>query len=267
MRRFLVCAIISFLFISVDRQSRDYLDPLRSTISLLVSPIQFFVDFQMISVRFIGNYFEAKNNLINTVAELHAENLLLGAKAQRYSALKRENGRLRMLLGSPMVVDEELILARILAIETKSGLKQVVVDKGSNTGAYVGQALLDLTGVLGQIISVSSYSSTVLLVTDRKHALPVEINRNGLRAVAVGSESPNSLSLLYVPADAELVTGDLVISSGLGGKFPGGYPVGKIIRFARTPGESFAEVIVEPSADLSRSREVLLVSSDINSEE
>jgi len=265
MRRFLVCAIISFLFISVDRQSRDYLGPLRSTVYLVVSPIQFFVDIQMSSVRFIGNYFETKNNLINTVAKLHTENLLLGAKAQRYSALKRENARLRMLLGSPVVVDEEITLARILAIETKSGLKQVVVDKGSNTGAYVGQALLDLSGVLGQIISVSSYSATVLLVTDPRHALPVEINRTGLRAVAVGGEGSNNLSLLYVPADADLVTGDLIISSGLGGKFPGGYPVGKIVRFAKTPGEPFAEVIVEPSADLSRSREVLLVSSNISS--
>ena len=171
-----------------------------------------------------------------------------------------------MLLGSPVIVDEKIILARILAIETKSGFKQVVINKGTKTGAYVGQALLDLAGVLGQIKSTTAYAANVLLITDPSHALPVEVNRTGLRAVAVGSETSNLLSLRYVPVDAELKVGDLIISSGLGGKFPGGYPVGKIIKFARTPGESFAEVTVEPSADLSRSREVLLVSSDSTGE-
>ena len=265
MRRFLVCAIISFLLISVDRQS-NYLNPLRSALAFMVSPVHYFVDFQVTTIAFMGDYFETKNSLIGSVKKLETQNLVLGAKAQRYSALERENARLRMLLGSPVIVDEEIILARILAIETKSGLKQVVIDKGSKTGAYVGQALLDLSGVLGQIRSTTSYASNVLLITDPRHALPVEVNRTGLRAVAVGSETSNHLSLLYVPVDAELKVGDLIISSGLGEKFPGGYPVGRVVRFLKTPGESFAEVTVEPSADLSRSREVLLVRSNVPGE-
>lgn len=265
MRKFLVCAIISFLLISVDKQS-DYLNSIRSALSIVVSPVHYFVDFQVAAVSFVGDYFEKKKTLIESARILRTQNLKLSAKAQRYSALERENARLRMLLGSPVIVDEKIILARILAIETKSGFKQVVIDKGTKTGTYVGQALLDPSGVLGQIRTTTAYTSNVLLITDPSHALPVEVNRTGLRAVAVGSETSNLLSLRYVPVDAELKVGDLIISSGLGGKFPGGYPVGKIIRFARTPGESFAEVIVEPSADLSRSREVLLVSSDSTGE-
>ena len=265
MRRFLVCAILSFLLISVDRQS-DYLNPVRTVLSVAISPIHYFVDFQVLAISFAGDYFEKKRSLIESAKRLRTQNLKLSAKAQRYSALERENVRLRMLLGSPVIVDEKITLARILAIETKSGFKQVVINKGTKTGAYVGQALLDLSGVLGQIRSTTAYTSNVLLITDSSHALPVEVNRTGLRAVAVGRETTNFLSLRYVPVDAELKVGDLIISSGLGGKFPGGYPVGKIIRFARTPGESFAEVTVEPSADLSRSREVLLVSSDSTGE-
>ena len=126
---------------------------------------------------------------------MKTQNLKLSAKAQRYSALKRENARLRMLLGSPVIVDEKITLARILAIETKSGFKQVVINKGTKTGAYVGQALLDLAGVLGQIKSTTAYAANVLLITDPSHALPVEVNRTGLRAVAVGSETSNVLSL------------------------------------------------------------------------
>ena len=266
MPRFLVCAIISFLFISIDRQS-SYLDPLRSTLSIVVSPVQLIVDFQINVVRSVGDYFQSKSQLMNIVEKMRDENLLLSAQAQRYSALKRENARLRDLLDSPVVVDEKIILARILAIETKSGLKQVVVDKGLNTGAYIGQALLDVSGVLGQVSAISAYSSTVLLITDPRHALPVEINRTGLRAVAIGDETSNLLSLSYIPADADLSVGDLVVSSGLGGRFPGGYPVGKVVRYVKTPGESFIEVTVEPSADLRRSREVLLVSSEVSQED
>ena len=265
MRRFLVCAILSFLTISVDKQS-SYLNPIRSVISVVVSPVHYFVDFQVATISFASDYFEQKKTLIESAKSLRTQNLKLSAKAQRYSALERENARLRTLLGSPVIVDEKIILARILAIETNSGFKQVVINKGAKTGAYVGQALLDVSGVLGQIRSTSAYASNVLLITDPSHALPVEVNRTGLRAVAVGSETSNVLSLRYVPVDAELKVGDLIISSGLGRKFPGGYPVGKIIRFAKTPGEPFAEVTVEPSADLSRSREVLLVSSDASGE-
>ena len=142
MRRFLVCAILSFLTISVDQQSR-YLNPIRSVISVVVSPVHYFVDFQVATISFASDYFEQKKTLIESAKSLRNQNLKLSAKAQRYSALERENARLRTLLGSPVIVDEKIILARILAIETNSGFKQVVINKGTNCLLYTSPSPRD----------------------------------------------------------------------------------------------------------------------------
>ena len=258
--RLVVCAVISFLCISVDRQS-NYLNPVRETLSFVVYPIQLAVDLQMGLAETISSYLKKQKTLMSDLEKLRTENLQLSVRAQRYSAVKRENSRLRDLLDFPVVPNQRTIVANILSIDTKSGSQQIVVNKGENTGAQIGQAMIDVHGVIGQVIKVGPYSSVGLLITDPKHSIPVELNRTGLRAVVTGIDESKKLSLSFVPIDADVVAGDLVVSSGLGNRFPSGYPVGTIKSVARVNGESFADISVEPISDLTFSREVLLVGS------
>lgn len=264
--RLVVCAVISFLCISVDRQS-NYLNPVRETLSFVVYPIQLAVDLQIGLTETISSYLKTQKTLMNDLEKLRTENLQLSVRAQRYSAVKRENSRLRDLLDFPVVPDQRTIVANILSIDTKSGSQQIVVNKGENTGAQVGQAMVDVHGVIGQVIKVGPYSAIGLLITDPKHSIPVELNRTGLRAVVTGIDESKKLSLSFVPIDADVVTGDLVVSSGLGNRFPSGYPVGTIKSVARVEGESFADISVEPISDLTFSREVLLVGSPSQNQE
>ena len=264
--RLVVCAVISFLCISVDRQS-NYLNPVRETLSFVVYPIQLAVDLQIGLTETISSYLKTQKTLMNDLEKLRTENLQLSVRAQRYSAVKRENSRLRDLLDFPVVPDQRTIVANILSIDTKSGSQQIVVNKGENTGAQVGQAMVDVHGVIGQVIKVGPYSAIGLLITDPKHSIPVELNRTGLRAVVTGIDESKKLSLSFVPIDADVVTGDLVVSSGLGNRFPSGYPVGTIKSVARVKGESFADISVEPISDLTFSREVLLVGSPSQNQE
>jgi len=134
-----------------------------------------------------------------------------------------------------------------------------VINKGQREGAYYGQPVVDADGVMGQIIHVGPFSSTVLLITDPSHALPVQINRNGLRAIAVGTGLDSILLLENLPTNADIRKGDLVVSSGLGHRFPQGYPVGVVEDIQLEPAEPFAKVVVTPSAHPGQSREVLLV--------
>jgi rod shape-determining protein MreC len=201
----------------------------------------------------------SRYKLIGENERLKAQNLMLSTRAQRYSALERENERLRGLLDSSVVFDQQVIVADVLAIETSPSARQVVVDKGSSQGVFVGQALLDAYGVVGQVSHVGPFSATALLITDVRHALPVLINRNGLRAIAVGGERSNELNLSFISTNADIKLGDLVVTSGLGRRFPAGYPVGSIKDVSIEPGASFTTVVVEPSAKVGHSREVLLI--------
>jgi rod shape-determining protein MreC len=137
--------------------------------------------------------------------------------------------------------------------------ERVLVDKGAGDGVYVGQAVLDSGGVFGQVARVGQLTSEVILVSDAAHAIPVQINRNGLRTVAVGTGDTNRLKLPYLPTSADVVAGDLLVTSGLGGGFPAGYPVGTIAEVKRDPAQSLADVDVKPAAALDRSRELLFV--------
>ena len=137
--------------------------------------------------------------------------------------------------------------------------ERVLVDKGAHDGVFVGQAVLDAGGVFGQVARVGQLTSEVILVSDATHAIPVQINRNGLRTVAVGTGDTNRLKLPYLPTSADVIAGDLLVTSGLGGGFPAGYPVGTVAEVKRDPAQSLADVDVKPAAALDRSRELMFV--------
>jgi len=178
---------------------------------------------------------------------------------QKLAALEVENIRLRELLDSSFEVGEKVLIAELMSVNLDPYKHQVVINKGELHDVYPGQPLVDADGVMGQIVHAGPYSSTAILITDTSHAIPVQVNRNGLRTIALGSGSINRLELPYIPNSADIRPGDLLTTSGLGGRFPPGYPVATVETVEHDPGSAFASVNATPLAHLNSSREVLLV--------
>ncbi|MSR14854.1 MAG: rod shape-determining protein MreC [Gammaproteobacteria bacterium] len=256
--RFITSVVLSFFLISVDHQHRHFA-ALRSGLTALVYPIQYAVSLPVRAVDSVAENLSTRSRLVNENQGLRSENLLLRSRSQKFAALESENARLRALLDSSGELGEEVVVADILAIETRSAMRQIVINKGSRQHVYVGQPIADAHGIVGQVFDVSTFSSSVILITDSRHSIPVRINRNGLRAIATGGENEDELILSYIPNNADIRVGDLVVSSGLDHRFPAGYPVGEVEHVDTTPSESFARISVKPSAHIGRAREVLLV--------
>lgn len=254
----MVFAVLSILLMVVDHH-QGHLKIIRSALSTLVYPIQYVVNLPIEMTEWVSNSLVTHNSLLKENDRLKQERLLLSSKLQRYEVLETENRRLRELLESSFRINDKVLVAELIAVELQSFRRQVVINKGLREGAYDGQPIVDSAGIMGQIVHVGPFSSTVLLITDPNHALPVQVNRNGLRAIAVGTGQNDKLLLEHLPNNADIRAGDLIVSSGLGRRFPSGYPVGQIEKISRDPGEPFAKVMIKPSAQLSQSREVLMV--------
>jgi len=163
------------------------------------------------------------------------------------------------MLSARPKLGELVLVAEILEIDLDPFKQQVILNKGAAKDVYVGQPIIDAWGVMGQVTHLGERSSTALLISDPSHAIPVQVIRSGLRSTAFGTGNSQLLELRYIPHNADLEVGDQIFTSGLGGRFPPNYPVGRIVSIERPAGESFASVIAEPMAHLDRSREVLLV--------
>jgi len=209
-----------------------------------------------------SEFFQTRDQLKQENAKLINTHRLSNIRLQKLQGLERENMRLRELLGSSFRLSERVLVAELLAVDLDPFLQQVVIDKGKNSGVFVGQSVLDATGVMGQVTAVDPFSSRVVLLTDPSHAIPIQINRNGLRAVVTGRGLGEDLIVQYLPYNADVRVGDLLITSGLGGRFPTGYPVGTVVSIDLPVGQAFADIRVKPAAHLSTSREVLLVLSN-----
>lgn len=236
-----------------------HLESLRSTLSVVVYPIQYLVQLPVRFFQWAGEILETEHTLLLDNQHLRAEQLLLNSRLQKYEVLEMENQRLRKLLESSTKLRERVVIAELLDVDLQHFRHTVLINKGERAGVYDGQTIVDAGGIMGQVVHVGPFSSTVLLITDPSHAIPVQINRNGLRGIAVGTGASRSLQLEYLPNNADIQQGDLIISSGLGNHFPAGYPVGVVTEIKLDPGGPFARVKVTPSARLEQSREVLLL--------
>lgn len=254
----MTCVVLSFLMISMDHK-HQHLSMLRTGLGMVIYPIQYVVSLPVRAVDAMAENLASRSQLLVDNARLRQENLLLRSRVQRFAALESENRRLRGLLDATSDLGEEVMVADVLAIETQAAKRQIVINKGSLQHIYAGQPVADAHGILGQVAEVGRFSSTAILITDARHAIPVQINRNGLRAVASGGEANDELSLNFIPNNADVAVGDLVVSSGLDHRFPAGYPVGEVIAIDDVPSEQFARIRVRPAAHVGRSREVLLV--------
>lgn len=256
--RFLLLAIAACVLMVVDRRTA-YLEGVRDAASLAVYPVQIIVDAPLRAWRWAATSLAERADLLEENRRLKREQLHASARLQRLAALEAENARLRELLESTARVSDRVLVAEILAVDLDPYRQRFNVNRGSLDGAYVGQALLDANGVIGQLVDVSPMSAEAVLITDADHAVPVIVNRNGLRTIAIGTGDASRLRLPYVTNSADVEVGDLLLSSGLGGVFPAGYPVGRVLEVKRRPGQSFADIIAEPAAALDRDRQVLLV--------
>lgn len=235
------------------------MEAVRSALSVVVYPLQYLVNLPVEVGQWLSKSLITRQALVEENARLRRENLLLRLRSQKFAALQAENSRLRELLESSMEAGERALLANVLAVETDPSTRQIVLDKGSQQGVYLGQPIVDAHGIMGQVVHVGPFSSTGMLITDVSHALPVRINRNGLRAIAIGTAAGNTLELSYVPINADVRENDLIVSSGLDGRFPPGYPVGQVTRIELDSGAPFAKITAVPTAQLSRAYEALLV--------
>ncbi|WP_091960766.1 rod shape-determining protein MreC [Marinospirillum celere] len=231
----------------------------RSWMSLVVTPIQWAADVPGRTWGWAVDTLANRNLLLEENRELKSQALVLAERSQTMSAVVAENVRLRELLNAAQRSELDFITGELIGVNYDPFSQQVVINRGRQDGAYIGMPVVDASGVMGQLISVSPYTSRLLLISDTNHALPVQVNRNGLRFVAQGSGRANLLRLDHVPETADIREGDLLVTSGLGDRFPFGYPVARIERVSHQRGEPFMDVEARPLAQLDRSRYVLLL--------
>lgn len=250
--------MLSALLITLESSTRT-LDPARSFIGSLVSPIYVVAESPYLLTDAVGDVLASREQLQQRNRELERRVLELSQVSQQYVALKAENDRLRELLGSQGRLPYEVMIAELVGVIPDPNTFQIIIDKGADAGISVGQAVLDAEGLFGQVVEVNRFTSRVLLLIDHNHAVPVRINRNGVRSIAGGTGEISNLVLENVAISADIVEGDLVETSGLGGRFPPGYPVGTVASVVVEPTSAYAQVLVRPTALLDRSRHVLVI--------
>ena len=254
----MVAVLLSITLMAVDHRYQ-HLETVRSGLAVITYPLYLLADLPNTLSRWLGEAFASRNQLARDNERLHAENLELRGLLQKFDTLETENRRLRDLLGSSIKVGDRVLIAELSSVDLDPYKQQISINRGQTAGVYEGQAVVDAHGVVGQVTHTTPFSATVLLVSDVSHAMPVEVLRSGLRTIAVGTGLSSQLDLPYLPNDADIQPGDLLVSSGLGGKFPAGYPVAEVAAVRRLPEQPFAQVTARPKAHLDRSREVLLV--------
>jgi len=261
--RVLVCVALSVLLMVIDHRE-NHLDTVRKTIGAVVYPIQIVVDAPFRFWDWITENTAERNELQLEVGRLEAERLLTRAELLQLTALRAENDRLRDLLDARPRSRDEIRVAEIMAVDANPYRHSFVIDIGERDGVYTGQAIIDANGVIGQVLEAGLTTSQAILISDPSHALPVEVSRNGLRTIANGTGEFDRLDLPFLPNNADIRPGDVLVTSGLGGAFPAGYPVAVVGSVNRIPQAPFADITAVPAAALDQVREVLLIwSADV----
>ncbi|OZB03369.1 MAG: rod shape-determining protein MreC [Idiomarina sp. 34-48-12] len=235
------------------------MQPVRSFLSTLVAPVQYLAVLPEQVLDRLVYLSTTRTTLREENNALKQELQELQMAVQRLNFLENENDRLRQLLGSEIRQASRRMAAEVVAVATDPFSHQVVINKGSANGVYEGQPVLDNRGILGQVMSVGRGTARVLLISDQSHALSLRAERNDIRVLARGTGDLQRLDLMYIPHSSELQVGDKLMSSGLGGVYPEGYPVAEITEINRDERLQYARVSAQPFAQLDRIRTVLLL--------
>lgn len=253
----LLLMLVSMSLVFTDHQG-DHLLSVREALATALSPLVWVAQ-TPVRAGLVAERLQSRESLEQENQALQTTLLQLQARLQRLESIEAENQRLRELLASSEALDEKVLIAEIIDINQDPYRHQITLNKGRRDGVYRGQALIDAYGVLGQVLEVSQRHARAILITDPDHGIPVEINRTGLQTIAVGSGDGAGLRLPFLPTNVDIREGDLLVSSPLGGRFPPGYPVGRIHSLRNTPGAHFLEARAHPSAQLNQGRQALLV--------
>jgi rod shape-determining protein MreC len=256
--RLVLLGALSVSIMTLDHRF-DHLRFVREQIGLLIYPLQVLVDLPARFGTWGASAISSRKTLLDENERLRNESTLMQAQLQKMAALETENARLRDLLGSSSKVGDSVLVAELISVDLDPYRQQVLINKGARDNVYKGQPVIDASGVLGQIIHPGTFTSTALLISDPSHALPVQVDRTGLRTIVTGTGNPDRLELRFIPTTADIEVGDAVFTSGLGGRFPPNYPVAMVASVERPRGQAFARVFATPTARIDRSREVLLV--------
>lgn len=237
----------------------DHVSGIRSALATAITPVLYVASVPTSLYNWFTDTVASRAELQRENEQLKHEQFSYRTQLQRLTALEAENARLRGLLSSARKTRGKRMIAEVINVDLEPTEQQVLINKGSNDGVYEGQVVLDAFGVLGQVTEVAATTARVLLLTDSRHAIPVRVERTGFNAIAEGTGAMNRLRLNFVPNTTDIREGDLLVSSGLGERFPDGYPVGQIEVIRRDTGEAYAEIDVVTAARMERSGEVMLL--------
>lgn len=259
--RFSVYALIALALMYFDQRGH-WSERIRYGLLGAAYPIQVMVSSPGSAWRWLTDSWRSRASLQAENAQLRAQQRELQLAVLREQALETENATLRELRQALPPLVRKWQLAEVISVETDLLRQRLIINRGSTAGVFVNEAVIDGQGVLGQVARVGPWSAEVILVTDPEHAVPVQLTRNGLRTIAIGSGNSGELLLRDLAANSDVKSGDLLVSSGLGGVFPAGYPVGKIIGVSRAANQPLAQVRAAPLARILDAREVMLVEFD-----
>jgi rod shape-determining protein MreC len=259
--RLVLLSALSVALMMLDHRGQ-HLEKIRAGLNTLAYPIQLVAAAPAYVGRHLADFFTTRGALRGDNEKLLAERQLLLARLQQFEALEQENQRLRQMLGSAAQVADKVIAAELVEVSAEPFTRKVVVAKGSRDGAYVGQSVIDAHGIMGQITQVAGRVSRVTLITDAGHAIPVVNNRSSLRALVFGTGNPDTVKVPYLTANADIKEGDLLVSSGMGGTFPPGYPVAQVVKIINDPNEAFLSITAKPTAQLNHGKQVMLIWRD-----
>jgi rod shape-determining protein MreC len=257
LRLIVLAAMAAGLMVADHRQHR--LSAIRDAIATLAYPVQWAVQAPVQAWAAMRESFATKTRVEAENVKLEADNLVLRLKQMRLDSLEQENQRLRAVRESSRRAVQRSLVAEIVRVDLDPFRQRVLVNKGTRAGVFRSQAAIDASGIFGQVTRAGPVSAEIILISDPEHAIPVQVNRTGVRSIALGTGRSGLLSLPYLPQNADVIVGDLLVSSGLGGVYPPGYPVGKVTAVTRDPGQPLLAVDAEPLAGLDRDPEILLV--------
>jgi rod shape-determining protein MreC len=254
----MVYLLLAIALMAMDQRGH-YVDRMRGHAMTLAEPVFYLVDWPSRVMTSAREWTRSVNEITTENDRLSRALLRQAGAMQRTEALEEENRRLLALLGATTGQVFDYRFAEMLQVDLDPFSHRIIIDRGSQAGTFVGQAVIDGQGVMGQVESVQLHMATVRLISDPDHALPVQSTRTGLRTVAYGTGTTDALLMPNVPLQADVRRGDLFVTSGLGDRFPPGFPVATVEAVERSEGETFAQVSARPLAALDRGRELLLI--------
>ncbi|MDO9051608.1 MAG: rod shape-determining protein MreC [Methylotenera sp.] len=256
--RLVFFAALSLTLIATDSRLQ-YLSTVRENLMVLLHPLQLIANAPSQLYQFTNEYFSTHHRLLNENEQLKKQALKQDVALQQLNILALENANLRDLLQANKTLAESTTLAEIMHIGRDPFAKKIIVNRGASHGVLAGAAVVDATGVIGQVTRTYPSSSEATLITDKSLAIPIQIERNGLRAIAFGHGRDNTLNLPYLPANVDIQRGDKLVTSGIDGIYPVGLAVATVSEVKVTPGSPFAKIVCEPTGGIEKYRQVLLV--------